>query len=60
MCVRDAQSFDLACMNTWFHNLNKFLIAYESGGVVRQKYNIMDKGEDKSIVTICKVILGEA
>ncbi|XP_064117685.1 uncharacterized protein LOC135223110 [Macrobrachium nipponense] len=31
--IEMAQSFELACMNTWFPKLDKYLTSYESGGV---------------------------
>ena len=55
-----AQSFELACMNTWFQKLDKHLVTYESGGVESQIDYIMVRGEDRKNVVDCKVILGEA
>ncbi|XP_064100811.1 uncharacterized protein LOC135211431 [Macrobrachium nipponense] len=55
-----AQSFELAYMNTWFQKLDKYLISYESGGVQSQIDYMLVRGADRSNVTKCKVILGEA
>ncbi|XP_064117891.1 uncharacterized protein LOC135223356 [Macrobrachium nipponense] len=55
-----AQSFKLACMNTWFQKLDEYLVTYESGGVQGQIDYILVRGANKSTVTNCKVILGEA
>ena len=55
-----AQSFELSCMNTCFQKTDKHLVTYESGGVESQIDYILVRGDDKSNVVDCKVILGEA
>ncbi|XP_066945282.1 uncharacterized protein [Macrobrachium rosenbergii] len=55
-----AQSFELACMNTWFQKLDKYLITYESGGVQSQTDYILVREANNSNVANCKVFLGEA
>ncbi|XP_064103331.1 uncharacterized protein LOC135213280 [Macrobrachium nipponense] len=58
--LKMAQSFELACMTTWFQKLDKYLITYESGGVQSQIDFVLVRGADRSNVTNCKVIVGEA
>ncbi|XP_064111424.1 uncharacterized protein LOC135218912 [Macrobrachium nipponense] len=50
-----AQSFELACMNTWLQMFDMYLITFENGGVQSQIDYIPGRGGDKSNVTNCKV-----
>ncbi|XP_068229637.1 uncharacterized protein [Palaemon carinicauda] len=53
-----AQSFELACMNTWFQKLDKHQINYESG-VGSQIDYILVREQDKKNVMNCQEILRE-
>ncbi|XP_068205637.1 uncharacterized protein [Palaemon carinicauda] len=54
------QSFELACMNTWFQKSEVHLIIYESGGMKSQIDYILVREAGQKNVMNGKVMLGEA